>query len=1196
MPLPKTPDLSDSSLSRFEGKGHKIVLASGALQAVTFTKQGQRVPEAVSIGSYTYTLPENAFSVVLNDGSGADRTHNYEFRVTGNTIKIEGVSLKLTAPSGSKDYDGTELSAESFSLSAVEEQWGSSGYHATYMLSGSQKDAGTSNLTIQNVAVWDKNGNNVTENFDITTVPGKLTVHPISITVRSSGGNKVYDGMPLDNATQMTLVSGTLISGHVLGGSVNSSYVTDVGTHQNTGVTPKVYSETGRDVTSNYKITLNPGEYTITPASVHIGTPKVEGEYSGKPYNGTCDATSSAQGLASGHKVELNVVSNGVDLGVHAMTVNGYKIVDARGRDVTFNYITTFTDGQITIVPRKVTVITGSSSVAYENAPAVNSDARVGGSGLLDDHSLLVSFTYPDGISEIGTVSNSLQSIRIIDQNKRDVSKYYQISTNYGTLAVRPIEITLTTNSAYKEVYDGQPAQSASASSAGYEIIKGALMDGHRLVVTFKYPEGVSDVGKWKNELSTIVVRDKNGRDVSYMYNFTVKAGTLEIAKPYELSMQSFDAEKMYDGVKLVNEEYVLHGSLLPGHSIGGVKPVSIELVGEIENKLTLVILDASGRDVSKNYKFTYAEGMLGTLKITHRPMQITVGHVDVTYNGTIKLSIPHSQMQYEGLAQGQRFMLPVTVSSPEIGVKTQVELDNVRVYDARGREVTHCYYITVQSEELSVTVIPADLQLYLPTRYSKEYDGTVVGVQDVGYRAMGLVADHTVDYVAATTPAEPGTYTLQFQSWCVYDGNGNDVTANYNVIPSTCTVNINPIYVKLTSVSASRHYNGQALIAQELLEYTLPSGYYLVPVFTGMQTEIGKSKNTFDVTIYNRDNVDVTEYCSVTRNYGTLEVWGQIELTLSSGSATRIYNGHELTCHALSDYTLPEGYWLEPIFTGAITMPGEVLNLFDVVIYGPDGENATSAFIITKQYGTLTVLESAADWVITLTSKSASKNYDGKTLTCHELEPYELPDGFKLEYSFTGSQTEIGTSANTFTARAYNDAGQELTIVYEYGTLEVSLNITVNGYEKTYTYDGTEKTVSNDEFWTQGVPENYHVVVEYEDVSLTTTGSVTVAFKSITVYDQDWNDVTHLCNLQRNEAKLTVQPRTLIVYVYGQSAESITPSQGSLVDGHDMFAEYGDNGECYIEIVNESGVLVYSNRGDSPIRNVLYDVIVQYI
>jgi hypothetical protein len=250
-----------------------------------------------------------------------------------------------------------------------------------------------------------------------------------------------------------------------------------------------------------------------------------------------------------------------------------------------------------------------------------------------------------------------------------------------------------------------------------------------------------------------------------------------------------------------------------------------------------------------------------------------------------------------------------------------------------------------------------------------------------------------------------------------------------------------------------------------------------------------------------------------------------------------------------------------------------------------------TDSFDIRYEYGKRHVVR-AKDWVVTLTSKDADKNYDGTPLTMHELAPYDLPRGFYLDVTFTGEQTEIGVGNNTFTARVYNDAGQELRVEYVYGTLEVRLDVTVNAYEMTYTYDGTEKNC--EDVWVQGLPEGYRVEVEF-GAGLTVTGTKDVEFASVRVYDAAGNDVTAQCNLKLNTAKLTVQPRTLTVYVYGQSADSIVPVQGTLVKGHTMFAEYGEGGECFIEITDARGELVYSNRGDSPVRYTLYEVIIQY-
>ena len=1183
------PDGYNQMIENYEGKGHVVRFAPNVLDTIVYTKNGQIVAAPVEAGSYTYTIPEEYISVVLDDGSGADRTHNYLFSFSGNTIKIEGISLQLTAPDATKPYDGTPLSTDRFSPADVKIKWGADGYRVSYTLTGSRTDAGTTPVGFTDIVVTDRQGKVVTANFEIKTVSGKLTVTPIPIKVQSSSGSKVYDGKPLENATQMTLLSGNLIPGHVLGGAVDTDYVTDVGTHTNENVIPKVYTATGQDVSRNYQITLNPGKYTVTPAPLHIEAPLVTGEYAGKSYAGTCDGTAQAEGLAPGQRVELDVVSDGVELGLHPMQITGCRIVDVRGQDKSQNYNISYTDGELMIVPRRITVITGSSMVSYENAPALNHQITVGGSGLIEGHDIRAAFTYEEGIFEIGSTSNTLESIKIVDKDGRDVTEYYEISTQWGTLRVRPIEITLQTGSETKDTYDGLPILAPY-----YQKTKGQFLEGHTLYVKYLYDQGVSDVGQWKNELSQIRVLDEDGRDVSYMYAFTVDAGILEITHQYTLPMRSESAQKVYDGQALSAPSYELLGEILPGHRIDRVNPVSMTRVGTVKNNLTLVILDEDGRDVSRNYHFAYDEDACGELVVTPAALSITVGHVEPFYNGTPSLSIPQEQLQYEGLVPGERIMLSVRVESPEIGAKTTAELQWPRIYNASGTDVTDCYDITVDEQALDVSVVPAPLTLYLPDRYTKEYDGQIVRMEDAGYRAIGLAQGHSVVYIATETDSHPGLYTLEFRQYTVYDASGEDVTDNYTVTAHSCTVNIYHKYIKLTSESASRHYNGQELICHELKKYNIKGDFTVDVVFTGSQTEVGSSPNTFEVRVFDAEGNDVTEYCNISKSFGTLEVWDQIELELSSGSATKIYDGNPLVCHELSKYKLPEGYSLEVVFTGERTEAGESENTFEVIIFDGEGNDVTASFAVHKKYGTLTVLANASDYVLTLRSESASKTYDGSALTCHDLAPYELPEGFVLDVEFTGEQTEIGSSANTFTARAYNEAGQELTIVYEYGILEVSLEITVTAYEKTFTYDGTEKNCEEDDFWTQGLPENFTVDVTFGE-GLTVTGSKDVEIKDVRVYDANGNDITDKCELTVNTAKLTVLPRTLTVYVYGQSADSIAPVQGSLVEGHSMFAEYGENGKCYIEITDQSGALVYSNRGDSPIKYVLYDVIIQY-
>ncbi len=78
----------------------------------------------------------------------------------------------------------------------------------------------------------------------------------------------------------------------------------------------------------------------------------------------------------------------------------------------------------------------------------------------------------------------------------------------------------------------------------------------------------------------------------------------------------------------------------------------------------------------------------------------------------------------------------------------------------------------------------------------------------------------------------------------------------------------------------------------------------------------------------------------------------------------------------------------------------------------------------------------------VTLTSKSAAKVYDGTPLTAHEVAVGGdgFTDGEGAAYAFTGSQTVVGTSENTFT---YNLNGNSKAGNYEIATVNGSLTVT---------------------------------------------------------------------------------------------------------------------------------------------------------
>ena len=105
----------------------------------------------------------------------------------------------------------------------------------------------------------------------------------------------------------------------------------------------------------------------------------------------------------------------------------------------------------------------------------------------------------------------------------------------------------------------------------------------------------------------------------------------------------------------------------------------------------------------------------------------------------------------------------------------------------------------------------------------------------------------------------------------------------------------------------------------------------------------------------------------------------------------------------------------------------------------------------------------------VIMTSADGSKVYDGSALTKNKVT--ESEDGFVKDdgatYTVTGSQTETGSSKNTFTY-TLNEKTLEKNYVIETkeGTLEVipvtdEVTVTITEHSAEHVYDGTEKTIT---------------------------------------------------------------------------------------------------------------------------------------
>ena len=188
------------------------------------------------IGSQT--LPGSSANPVGNVAIAGGNPANYDIKKVNGTLTVtdrsEDFAIELTAQNVSAPYNGQPHTAEmaSGTLSdATGTLGGATGTvdneqntvtftltnGATFTLefedfAVSRTDAGTDPVgseAVASKAVVKLNGEDVTNQFDITFTPGTLTINPRPVTVIAASDSKVYDGTPLTNGHY------AVVDGHV---------------------------------------------------------------------------------------------------------------------------------------------------------------------------------------------------------------------------------------------------------------------------------------------------------------------------------------------------------------------------------------------------------------------------------------------------------------------------------------------------------------------------------------------------------------------------------------------------------------------------------------------------------------------------------------------------------------------------------------------------------------------------------------------------------------------------------------------------------------------------------------------------------------------------------------------------------------------------------------------------------------------
>lgn len=263
----------------------------------------------------------------------------------------------------------------------------------------------------------------------------------------------------------------------------------------------------------------------------------------------------------------------------------------------------------------------------------------------------------------------------------------------------------------------------------------------------------------------------------------------------------------------------------------------------------------------------------------------------------------------------------------------------------------------------------------------------------------------------------------------------------------------ITPRSLIITSASDSKYYDGTPLTNKTITVTGdgFVEGEGATYNVTGSQTEVGSSKNTFNV-IFN-DNTKAANY-AVEKKLGDLTVnrrpmppvnppiMDEITVEITGNSDSVVYDGTE---HSVKDYTVkisdPRYTEADFTFTGKAEASGVNAGTYEMGLKAEQFKNTNARFtnvkFVIKADGVLTI--TPKELIITAGSKT---EYGPTPVTCDEWTVSGLVAGDKVEsVKITGIQSVPGSSPNVPSDAVIKNAkGEDVTknyaIKYVNGTL----------------------------------------------------------------------------------------------------------------------------------------------------------------
>ena len=989
--------------------GYDVAITEGSKYTTDdFTFNGTAEAKGTEAGTYLMGLNADQFTntntnyekvtFIVNDGS---------LTITPKSINPddEKNGITVTDPENSI-YDGNEhingltVTDSKLNTTLVE----GTDYTLTY--SGDLINVGTVTITVKGIG-------NYTGEFIKT-----YQILPREYTVTTNTDSKVYDGTALTaGGTVNNLVDGETVNLTMTGSQ------TDVGTSDNT----YELNWTGSAKESNYKHGKDSiGTLTVTAKSINpddektgitVTDPK-DSKYDGEEHRNkpTVTDTKTKATLKEGTDYELSYSEDVTNAGTVTVTVTGIGNYEG-SFEVTYE-----------ITKRNVTLTSGSASKVYDKTALTKDEVTVSGDGFAKDEGATYKVT--GSRTKVGTSKNTFT----YELKSNTTATNYNIEVKFGELKVTAqdgeVVVTITGRSDTVE-YDGN-----EKSVSGYDV---SITEGSKYTTDDFTFNGTAEAKGTEAGTYLMGLNADQFTNTNTNYEkvtFIVNDGSLTITP------KSINPDDEKNGITVTDPE----NSIYDGNEhINGLTVT--------DSKLNTTLVEGT------DYTLTYSGDLInvGTVTITVKGIGNYTGEFIKTYQilpREYTVTTNTDSKVYDGtaltaggtvnnLVDGETVNLTMTGSQTDVGTSDNTyELNWTG--SAKESNYTHgkdsIGTLTVTKQ--SIAPDPEHPETYkevtITSPSDEVYDGKehkwIPTVTDKEENELVAKTDYKVTYSTTDFTNVTGTITVTITGIGNYTGKA---ARTYSITPKTYTV---------TTESDSRVYDGTALTAGGKVS-GIVKGETVEFTITGSQTSVGTSDNTYELNW--TGSAKESNYKHGKDSIGTLTV--KAKSIVPDGPDTPDEKKTGITVSDPSDSKY-DGKEHREVLTVQDTKTDKklVAEKDYSVTYSDDLVNAGTVTItiegIGNYTGSFTKTYEITKRSVTLTSATASKTYDGQALTSTSITV--SGDGFVkgegATYNVTGTQTEVGNSANSFEYKLNeNTLASNYDITKVVGTLTVTRDTT---------------------------------------------------------------------------------------------------------------------------------------------------------